>query len=166
MAFKNIHKNFEPDIRVKLIAVFLFIFFVVSTFKGNFQTLGLYFLSGLIMVFFFKPPFIIFLKRIFIIFLFPFSVSIFLPFTNKGNLIYSLNIYFFSLQVTDNGMAIFFTTVIKSFLSVIILAALTTSSGDLELLGGLRKIYFPAIMVSIIFLMYRYLFLIRDEAKT
>jgi len=53
----------------------------------------------------------------------------------------------------------------KSFISIMALSALVVSSGDIELLYGLRKIYFPKIIVSIIFLMYRYLFLIRDESR-
>jgi cobalt/nickel transport system permease protein len=61
---------------------------------------------------------------------------------------------------------IFFTAILKSFLSMIIFTSLIISTKDMELLGGLRKIYLPKIIVSIIFLMYRYLFLIRDEAKT
>jgi cobalt/nickel transport system permease protein len=35
----------------------------------------------------------------------------------------------------------------------------------MELLNGLKEIYFPKIMISLIFFMYRYLFLIRDQSR-
>jgi cobalt/nickel transport system permease protein len=100
-----------------------------------------------------------------IVLIFPLSASVFIPFFNDGNVIYRINLYFFNLFITDNGIDIFFTTIFKSILSVLLLAALVVSSSDLELLSGLRKIHVPKIIVSIIFLMYRYFFLIRDEAK-
>jgi len=89
----------------------------------------------------------------------------FIPFFNKGVILYNLDIYFFNLTVTDNGLITFYTTIFKSFISIMVLAALVTSSRDLEILSGLRKIFVPKIIVSIIFLMYRYFFLIRDEAR-
>jgi len=72
---------------------------------------------------------------------------------------------FFILNITNDGIMIFFTTIFKSFLSIIIFTSLVISTNDMELLGGLRKIHLPKVIVSIIFLMYRYLFLIRDEAR-
>jgi cobalt/nickel transport system permease protein len=36
----------------------------------------------------------------------------------------------------------------------------------MELLNGLKEVYFPKIMISLIFFMYRYLFLIRDQSRT
>ena len=116
-------------------------------------------------VFTFRPGPLLLIKRVLFLFLFPLSISIFIPFANRGNIVYGLDMNFFILNITDNGIMIFFTAILKSFLSIIIFTSLVISTKDMELLGGLRKIYLPKIIVSIIFLMYRYLFLIRDEAK-
>ena len=116
-------------------------------------------------VFIFRPGLQLLIKRVLFLFLFPLSISIFIPFTNRGNIVYGLDLNFFIFNITDNGIMIFFTAILKSFLSIIIFTSLVISTKDSELLGGLRKIYLPKIIVSIIFLMYRYLFLIRDEAK-
>jgi cobalt/nickel transport system permease protein len=116
-------------------------------------------------VFTFRPGPLLLIKRVFFLFLFPLSISIFIPFTNRGNTVYGLDMNIFILNITDNGIIIFFTAILKSFLSIIIFTSLVISTKDTELLRGLRKIYLPRIIVSIIFLMYRYLFLIRDEAK-
>lgn len=139
--------------------------FVVSTAKGNYLILLIYLAPVLAAVFIFRPGLQLLIKRVLFLFLFPLSISIFIPFTNRGNIVYGLDMNFFILNITDNGIMIFFTAILKSFLSIIILTSLVISTKDMELLGGLRKIYLPKIIVSIIFLMYRYLFLIRDEAK-
>ncbi len=106
------------------------------------------------------------LKRTFLVFLYPLAVSIFIPFVNDGNAVLSFNAGMLSLTVTDNGIATFLTVTIKSFLSVLLMASLIVSTDERELLHGLRKMYLPKILVSMIFLMYRYIFLIRDEFKT
>ncbi|MBC8421234.1 MAG: hypothetical protein H8E04_00020, partial [Actinobacteria bacterium] len=54
---------------------------------------------------------------------------------------------------------------IKSFLSILLVASLMLSTDEKELFYGLRKIKVPGIMVSIMFLMYRYIFLIREESR-
>ncbi len=158
-------KVFRPDIRSKLIISLLAAVFIVSTSKGNYMVLLMYLAPVIGAVFYLRPRLLLLIKRVFFLFLFPLSISIFIPFTNSGNPVYNLDMDLFILNITDNGIMIFFTAIIKSLLSIIIFASLVISTKDTELLGGLRKIGMPKIMVSIIFLMYRYLFLIRDEAK-
>jgi cobalt/nickel transport system permease protein len=158
-------KVFRLDIRSKLIISLLTAVFVVSTAKGNYLILLMYLVPVFATVIIFRPKLLLLVKRIIFLFLFPLSISIFIPFANRGNTVYSLDMNFFILNVTDTGIMIFLTAIIKSFLSIVIFGSLVISTKDTELLGGLRKIYLPKIIVSIIFLMYRYLFLIRDEAK-
>lgn len=126
----------------------------------------LYFILGILIIFLFRPSFLILLKRTFLLFLFPFFVSIFIPFANKGNALFKLNLNVFTIIITDNGLTIFLTVLSKSFISILMLSALVISTSDNELLNGLRKIYVPAIIVSIIFIMYRYFFLLREESNT
>lgn len=165
MIFNSNKKPSLVEARFKLVIAILLILFVVSTASGKYFILALYFFITVILLIIFKPKPLFFLKRAFIVFLFPLSIAVFIPFANPGKVIYEIDLSFFTITVTDMGLEIFFTTLIKSFLSVLIMTALVTSTNDTELLHGLRKIYFPKIIVSIIFLMYRYLFLIRDEAK-
>lgn len=156
---------FKLNIRSKLIISLLLAVFVVSTAKGNYLILLMYFIPAIAAILIFRPGLPLFIKRVLFLFLFPLSISIFIPFANTGNVIYSIDVNFFAINVTDKGIMIFFTAIIKSFLSIMIFTALIISTRDIELLMGLRKIYLPKIIVSIIFLMYRYIFLIRDEAK-
>lgn len=157
---------FKINIKYKIISVIAFIFFVISTYKANYYILCFYAIIGILLVFLFKPPVKVYFKKLFIVFLFPLSASLFIPFFNKGIKIFKINFYLFSLSITDNGLAMFYTILAKSFISIMVLVALTVSSKDLEIFHGLNKILLPRIMVSIIFLMYRYFFLIRDEVHS
>ncbi|MCL5072741.1 MAG: cobalt ECF transporter T component CbiQ [Actinobacteria bacterium] len=151
--------------RFKLIISLALILLITSTGKSNFVSLLLYSILSVLICLLFKPTPVLLLKRIFVIFLFPLSISIFIPFTSKGIEIFNIDFWFLHIAVTDNGLAIFLITTVKSFLSILILASLIVSTSDMELLNGLKEIYFPKIMISLIFFMYRYLFLIRDQSR-
>ncbi len=153
------------SIRQKLIIILVNIFFLVSVGKGQYLILFLFSLAGIMIVFLFSPDIKQLLKRTFVIFLYPFFISIFIPFLSNGKTIARIDLRVFHLVITDNGVTVFATVLIKSFLSVLLMTSLLLSSNETELLGGLRKIYFPRIIVSIIFLMYRYIFLIMEESR-
>ena len=153
------------NIRNKLIITLVNIFFIVSVVRGRYLIFVFYFLATIIVVFLFKPNFKRLIKRVSLVFLYPFFISIFIPFANEGAIVAKIDLRIFTLAVTDNGLAIFATVIIKSFLSILLLASLLVSTDEIELLHGLRKIHLPAIIVSIIFLMYRYIFLITEESR-
>lgn len=152
--------------KTKIIVTLASIFFLISTDKGHYYILLLYFILGILIIIIFKPGFFILLKRTFLLFLFPLFISVFIPFANKGNALFKLNLNVFTVTITDNGLTIFLTVLSKAFISIMMLSALVISTSDNELLNGLRKIYVPSIIVSIIFIMYRYFFLLREESDT
>lgn len=153
------------NIRNKLIITLVNIFFIVSVTRGSYLIFAFYFLATLIVVFLFKPKFKQLVKRVSLVFLYPFFISIFIPFANEGAAVAKIDLKVFTLAVTDNGLAIFATVLIKSFLSILLLASLIVSTDEIELLHGLRKIHLPAVIVSIIFLMYRYIFMVTEESR-
>ncbi|HAJ94984.1 MAG TPA: cobalt ECF transporter T component CbiQ [Actinobacteria bacterium] len=158
--------SFSLSVRDKLLITLVNIIFIVSVEKGNFEVLALFGVLAIIVMILFRPDYRRLLKRVFIVFLYPFFISIFIPFTNSGNVLISLDLKLFTVTVTDNGLTLFYTVLIKAFLSILITASLMLSTDEKELLYGLRKIKVPKIIVSIMFLMYRYIFLIREESKT
>jgi len=157
--------NFNLSVRDKLIIVLINIIFIVSIAKGRYGIMALFGFLALLVMVLFKPDYRKLPKRIFTVFLYPLFVSIFIPFINPGNIIASLDLRLFTITITDNGLTIFITVLIKSFLSVFLVASLMLSTDEKELFYGLRKIKVPRIMVSIMFLMYRYIFLIREESR-
>ena len=153
------------NIRQKLIITLVNIFFIVSVGNGRFLILSFFSLTSVIIILLFSPDIKKLVKRVLIIFLYPLFASIFIPFLSEGSEIARIDLKIFDLIITDNGLTVFITVFIKSFLSVLLMASLLLSSSEMELLSGLRKIHFPRIIVSIIFLIYRYIFLIIDESR-
>ncbi len=152
-------------VRDKLIIVFINIIFIVSIAEGRYAVMALFGFLALLVMILFKPDYRRLPGRIFTVFLYPLFVSIFIPFINPGNIIAELNLQLFTITITDNGLTTFITVLIKSFLSILLVASLMLSTDEKELFYGLRKIKVPRIMVSIMFLMYRYIFLIREESR-
>lgn len=159
-------KVFKLDARVKIIITLVFLFFLISTASGHYYILMLYFILSILIAILFKPDFILLIKRTLLLFLFPFFISIFIPFANKGEILFTLNLDFFDITITDNGITIFLTVLLKSFISILILSSLVISTSDIELLSGLRKIHVPAVIVTIIFIMYRYFFVLKEDSNT
>ena len=152
-------------VRDKLIIVFINIIFIVSIAEGRYAVMALFGFLALLVMILFKPDYRRLPGRIFTVFVYPLFVSIFIPFINPGNVLASLDLRLFTITITDNGLTIFLTVLIKSFLSILLVASLMLSTDEKELFYGLRKMKVPRIMVSIMFLMYRYIFLIREESR-
>lgn len=157
--------TFNLTVKDKLIIVLINIIFIVSVAKGRYMVLALFGVLVLFVIVLFKPNYRKLPRRVFTVFLYPLFVSIFIPFINPGDVLASLDLRLFTITVTDNGLAIFLTVLIKSFLSILLVASLMLSTDEKELFYGLRKMKVPKIMVSIMFLMYRYIFLIREESR-
>jgi cobalt/nickel transport system permease protein len=158
------YNAFNINAKVKIIIALISLFFLISTGIGHYYILLLYFLLSILIALIFKPNLLLLIKRALLLFLFPFFIAIFIPIANKGNALFEFNLSFINIVVTDNGITIFLTVLLKSFISILILSSLVISTSDNKLLNGLRKIHVPAIMVTIIFIMYRYLFVIKEEA--
>ena len=69
------------------------------------------------------------------------------------------------LTISGEGLRIFSTIAIKSWLSVQVALLLTFTTSFHDLLDALRELRLPRIMVAIIGFMYRYLAVLGDEAQ-
>ena len=154
------------QIRDKLIIALVNIVLIVSVEKGSYTILALFAVFAVIVMALFKPDYSRLPKRVALVFLYPLFASVFIPFANEGKMLASMDLRLFTITMTDNGLATFYTVLIKSFLSILVISSLVLSTDEKQLFHGLRKIRVPAIMVSIIFLMYRYIFLIKEESRT
>ena len=91
-------------------------------------------------------------------------VAVPLLFTRPGEVIFAFELGPLGLTITDAGLRDMLSIMAKSWLSVqaALLLAYTTPFADL--VDALRGLRVPAIMVSIISFMYRYLAVLTDEA--
>ena len=69
------------------------------------------------------------------------------------------------LTVTDTGLARFIEVLLKSWLSMQTALLLTLSTPITDLLTALAQLKVPATLIAIIGFMYRYLFILKDEAE-
>lgn len=86
-------------------------------------------------------------------------------FTRPGIPLFDLNLIFFTATATLEGLEFFVSVLLKSWTSVTAACILTATTPPMRLLEALRALRLPAILVSIVMLMYRYLFVLVEEAQ-
>ena len=126
-----------------LVYLFLYSFLGMATFTSG---IGLRFL----------------LRRSFIAL--PFALAaVTLPFTVPGETLFTLPL-FGGLDLSVEGTVRFVSIVVKSWISIQAAILLVTATTFPDLLWGLRALWVPQQLVSVIGFAYRYLFVVSDEA--
>jgi cobalt/nickel transport system permease protein len=85
-------------------------------------------------------------------------------FTIDGPAVYSFDIGPWTLTVTQTGLERFISIALKSWISVQAAILLAASTPFPDLLGAMRAVRIPRLLVAIFGLMWRYLFVLADEA--
>ena len=85
-------------------------------------------------------------------------------FSLPGQPLFSFGPAAWHLVVTQAGLVRFATIAARSWLSVQVAILLVSTTPFPDLLHALRHLHVPAILVSVISFMYRYLFVLSDEA--
>ena len=151
------------DPRVKFLLTLLFIITVVVTPVGSWLAFAAYFgiLAGIFLIS--GLPLRYVLRRSLIILPFVLLLGIVNLFTRPGVELSSLNIFGWHLGITDGGLVFIGTLLARSWLSVLALILLTSTTALPALLKGIERLGAPKVLVMIMSFMYRYLFLLIDE---
>jgi cobalt/nickel transport system permease protein len=95
----------------------------------------------------------------------PFALAAFpVIFTTTGTALFRFDFGGLSLAVTLKGLELFSSIVLKSWLSVQAAILLAASSPFPDLLKAMRAVHVPKLLVAMFGLMWRYLFVLMDEA--
>ena len=95
----------------------------------------------------------------------PFILAAFpVVFTISGEPLASISIASWTLTVTQPGVERFISIALKSWISVQAAVVLAASTPFPALLAAMRAIHIPRLLVAIFGLMWRYLFVLADEA--
>lgn len=86
-------------------------------------------------------------------------------FSVPGRPLFRVPLGFATLTATDAGLLRFLTIFWKSWISVQVALLLTATTHFLDVLRALRALHLPQIIVAILSFMYRYLFILVDEAQ-
>jgi cobalt/nickel transport system permease protein len=152
------------DPRLKLLATLAFVLATTSTPARAWPTLVL--LGGLALgaILASRIPPIEALKHSAIALPFAAMVAVSLPFTRAGEVIWAWHPFGWTLTVTDEGLILFVAVVVKAWLSVMLSGLLVATTRFTDLLYAMRSFHVPAVLTTTISFMYRYLFVLTDEA--
>jgi len=152
------------DPRVKVVATTLFILSNVLLPDGTWPAFLLAWASVLGVSQLSKLGLGFALKRSFIVL--PFVlVAITVPFTMPGEPVFSFSLGPWQLQAGDVGLLRFLSIVVRGWLSVQMAILLTATTQFPDLMHALHHLRLPRLLVAVISFMYRYLFLLVEEAE-
>jgi cobalt/nickel transport system permease protein len=152
------------DPRLKLLATLAFVLVVTTTPPGNWLAFALLAVLAIGAVLVAEVPLVDGLKRSAVALPFAGMVAISLPFTQAGEVLWSWQPFGFTLTITDTGLVLFATVVLKAWLSVMVSGLLVATTPFPDLLKAMRSLHVPAVLTATISFMYRYLFVLVDEA--
>lgn len=109
-----------------------------------------------------SPKFL--LKRSFIAV--PFALVAFtVMFTLPGTLLTEFQLFSWTLQISVEGLVRFLSILIRAWLSVQAAILLTATTSFPDMSHGLRHLKVPLILIAVLSFMYRYLFVLSEEAE-
>jgi cobalt/nickel transport system permease protein len=152
------------DPRIKIVSFVALLFFIIFSRPDSLLSFALYGLLILLLIGISKIPVYYILKRCLVIVPFILMTSLFLLFDNQGATITLFHIGTFQINIAAAGWTMFQSVMIKGVLSVLCLTLLTASTPFPQLLAALENMKFPKLITMILSFMYRYIFLIEDEA--
>lgn len=88
-----------------------------------------------------------------------------LIFTRGGDTVATLDLRWFTLDVSEDGLIAVATIMLKSWVSVQIASILVFTTRFHDLVHALERLRLPRLMVLVIHLMYRYIAVLTDEAS-
>jgi cobalt/nickel transport system permease protein len=151
------------DPRSKLLATLGLIAAVVLTPAGSWLAFSLYFIIIAALILLSKVPLLYILRRSLVIIPFVLVVTIFIPFFMEGEVALGFEIWTWHISLTHNGLQLLWSVLAKSWLSILSLVLLTSTTSFTSLLKGLEQLRIPQVMVMLLSFMYRYIFLLTDE---
>ena len=153
------------DPRAKLLAALALIILVVLTPEGYFFSFTVYGITIGIVLVLSRIPIGYILKRSLVIIPFALAISFFIPFITPGSVLWDFSVFGRTVQITSTGTERFVSLGLKAFLSFCTVITLVSSTRFGDLMWAAGELGFPSKLVMIMSFMYRYLFIIVDEAS-
>lgn len=150
------------DARAKIISFFALIVICVTTLARVYFAFVGYLLILLVVLLISHLPLKHVMKRSSVIIPFVLMVAIFIPFLNPDAVGGGYNLG--SIAISRNGLLVLWNVVIKSYIGVLCMILLSSTTPFSELMEGFRQLRVPGILINIAAFMYRYLFVVADEA--
>lgn len=153
------------DARAKLVSTLCFILIVVLTPDGYFLSYAVYFFLLAAVILISHIPLLYILKRSLTLLPFVLVVSIFVPFITPGTPLKEFSVGPFEAAVTSEGILRFVSIGFKALISFFATITLVSSTRFGDLMRASGALGLPSILVIVLSFMYRYLFILVDEAS-
>lgn len=163
MKYTSFMEKLDP--RTKIVSFLAIILCMILTPVARLKDFGLYFLLILAISFFSRTTPAQILKRLCILLPFVLFMAMFVPFVKQGQVCWSLKIGYWKLNVTCEGVWTFLNIIIKSGLSILLLILASSTTTFTDFLKGLDLLHLPRILVMLMSFMYRYIFVLLEEAR-
>lgn len=153
------------DPRAKIIPLFLLIVLAVQTPIQDYGRFVLYFLFLAVLIWQSRVPPGYLFRHCLLIIPFVFAVAVFLPFARGGTPLWVVHVPLVSLTVTREGILVFSSVLVRSFVSVLAMLILVSTTRFPDLLKGLELLKVPHLLIVMLSFLYRYIFVLIDEAQ-
>jgi cobalt/nickel transport system permease protein len=152
------------DPRVKIVSFMVLMVFIALAEPGCGLCLALYAMMTAGLIAFSRLPLLYIVLRSGVVLPFILLTSVFVLLSKPGNPVYQLSIGPFYFSISAAGWLLFQSVIIKGMLCVLSLILLTATTPFPQLLAAMESLKVPRLMTMILSFMYRYIFLIEDEA--
>jgi cobalt/nickel transport system permease protein len=151
------------DARIKLILTLAFVVAITASPAGAWLSYALFLLAiGFVVGLSRVRPSLIFKRSLVAI---PFALAaLTLIFTREGTIIATLPLAWWTVSISYEGIIAFVSILAKAWLSVLMATTLVTTTSFPDLVAAMRSLKLPKVLVSVVAFMYRYIFIIADEA--
>jgi cobalt/nickel transport system permease protein len=153
------------DPRIKIICLLLFVFVVVSTPRSKPLSFAVFTALILLLILISRIPIGYVLKRSCLVFPFTIMTAAFIPFWNNRSSVPTDYVSLFGLNFNVDGLRILGNVAAKSWLAALAMILLSSSTKFSSLLAGLEALRFPKLILNILSFMYRYIFILVDDAQ-
>jgi cobalt/nickel transport system permease protein len=152
------------DPRTKLLCLVAFVVVVVSTPPNKHVNFAAYAVVLLAVSLLSRIPLGYILKRSCLIIPFGLLAAACLPFWDPTGSGHSNDLRVLGLGLSRHGLSVLWNVLIKSWLAVVAMTLLSSSTRFPALLKALTRLHVPNVPVVILSFMYRYVFVVADEA--
>ena len=152
------------DARAKIITTFCAIFLVILTPDGYFLSFAIYLTAAVGIVYLSHVPMGYIFKRSLILIPFVLLASLFVPFTTSGSPLFTFTLAQHTIMLTEEGLVRFTSIGLRAFVSFILTITLVSTTRFGNLMRAASNLGLPSKLVIVLSFMYRYLFILIDEA--
>jgi cobalt/nickel transport system permease protein len=149
------------DARAKIVALFALIIVCVITPPGEWWPFCIYAAMVVVIAAASRVPAKYLLTRVLVVLPFILVVAVFVPFMHKGGPSYDVGLF----HVSQEGLIILWGVAIKALISVACLILLSATTPFNDLMHGFERLHVPRFFTTAAAFMYRYIFVIIDEAE-